>query len=157
MVSAEVPDGAVVVGADNSPAGTAALRWAASEAARRDATLRVVRVHDTAERADLDLERDPDSALKDVRRRLFAQVCSRLQPGPHVWVVVTAVRGRLVPSLAREARGASTLVVGEPANAVHRDLPDELSRRCGCPVAVVAEDGEARYVFADASHGVRRA
>lgn len=156
MVTPDGPDGAVVVGADNSPAGTAALRWAAAEAARRDATLRVVRVHDAQERADLGMERDSDSALREVRRRLFAQVCSRLEPGPHVWVVVSAVSGRLVPSLVREARGACTLVVGEPAHGVHQDLPDQLSQRCGCPVAVVGEDGEARYVFADVAHSARR-
>jgi nucleotide-binding universal stress UspA family protein len=137
----------VVVGVDNSPAGTAALRWAEAEAADRGATLRVIRVHDPRERADLALERDPSAELDAVRRRLFTQVTDRLQDDrpERPRVVVTAARGPLVPTLARAAHGAAMLVIGRPVGPDHLNLPEQLSRRCACPVVVIDEEGEGRH------------
>jgi nucleotide-binding universal stress UspA family protein len=138
---------AVVVGVNNSPAGTAALRWAQAEASRRQATLRVIHVHDVSERADLALERDPSGELGEVRRRLFAQVASRLDSWARCPnVVVTAARGPLLRTLARDARGAAMLVIGEPVHLEQLNLPDELSSRCACPVVVVDEQGGHRFV-----------
>jgi nucleotide-binding universal stress UspA family protein len=141
------PHGRVVVGIDNTPAGTAALRWAAAEAVRQDTTLHVIRVHDLSERADLSRGQNPDAELREVRRRLFAQVSERLQAGPaHPDVTVCAVRGPLVKRLIREARGATATVVGEPRSASHRDLPAQLASGCDGPVVVVDEDGNHRFI-----------
>jgi nucleotide-binding universal stress UspA family protein len=139
--------GRVVVGIDNTPAGTAALRWAAAEAARQGTTLHVLQVHDPAERADVSARPDADAELREVRRRLFARVSARLQTVPaRPDVTVSAVRGALVERLVHEARGAATTVVGEPRSASHRDLPTQLASRCDGPVVVIDEDGNPRFV-----------
>lgn len=148
----------VVVGVDNTPAGTSALRWAAEQACVRHAVLDVIHVHDPRERAWAALEGNPTEELREVRRRLFVRVADRLDAdiSRGAGVAVSVQGGPLIATLANAARGAELLVLGEPTAPDHEDLPEKLSARCECAVAIVGEDGRARIVSGESSVHTRR-
>lgn len=141
--------GDVVVGFDNTPAGTAALRWAASWADHHRLPLHVVHVHERLSDPARFLETNADDALRRSRQRIFALVCERLadvttEDGGRVSVSV--VPGRVIPELADAARQSALLVVGEPTSPEHVHLAEELSSLSACEVAVVAEGGTSRLL-----------
>ena len=148
----------VVVGVDNTPAGTSALLWAAKRASRRHAELDVIHVHDSCERPDKALEKVPTEELREVRGRLFVRVADRLasgiRPGPDV--VVSVQSGPLVATLANAGQGAEVLVLGEPTAPEHEDLAEQVSALCECAVAVVGEGGRARFVSGERPVQTRR-
>lgn len=137
----------VVVGIGDSPAGTAALHWAEAETYRDQATLWAVRVHDDRHPAALSIESSASGELQRVRLLLFAMVADRLSwRTKRAKIVMTAIQGPLVPTLARATHGAKMLVIGQPTAPEHLHLPEELARHCSCPVAVVGTHGSVRFV-----------
>jgi nucleotide-binding universal stress UspA family protein len=138
------PDHTIVVAVDNTPSGTAALHWAASRALAHGVALSVVGVHETDPSTP-----GPHAGLRDqlgeARARFFALMCERLGSVPQQTEVTVSMRsGQLAAALSESAVGAAMIVVGEPRAAAHRDLPEELARRCSCQVTVVDEHGQAR-------------
>lgn len=138
----------IVVGGDTTPAGSAALRWAAQEGARHDQA-RVVVVHafDRTGRADLALERDLDRARRDARYRTQCWVVEVLGDAhADVPVLVHTPEAPVEDSLVAAARDALMLVIGESTSGPRGDLADRLRARVACPVVVV---GAGRAASAD--------
>jgi nucleotide-binding universal stress UspA family protein len=134
----------IVVAVDNTPSGTAALQWAATRAVANGEALSVVGVHEDGW-APRQSRSDPEDRLVEARARFFALVCGRLGDVPQQTEVTVSMRpGPLVTALSESAVDAAMLVVGEPRSPAHTGLPEQLNLRCGCPVAVVDEDGHAR-------------
>lgn len=147
----------VVVGFDNTPAGTAALRWAAAWAYRESLPMHVVHVHEAPSGPARMLELDVHDALRLARQRVFGLVCQRLADatnGDGSLVSVSVVEGRVGPELSQAAEGAELLVIGEASSLEHVNLGDELSSEASCPVAVIREDGAAHLLPARSSVAV---
>ncbi|HET9858738.1 MAG TPA: universal stress protein [Nocardioidaceae bacterium] len=131
----------IVVGGDHTPAATAALRWAVAEASRTGACVVVVHAFDVTGRSDLALERDLDRARRDARYRTQSWVVEVLGDlDSRVPVVVSTPDGPVARTLARAGRDAQLVVIGQPGTGRHRDLAEDLSRICSCPVITVAGD-----------------
>lgn len=154
----------IVVGVDQSPASTAALRWAITEAQRRSATLIVVHAYlaplaytgtqDDVARIDPELHEAVAGRLEgfiaDARSELDAvEIVPRLHPG------------RAHDGLLTEARVAGTdlLVVGSRGAGGFEGLllgatAEQCLRRSPCPVVVVPVEpprGTALVVGVDGS------
>ena len=137
----------IVVGGDHTPSATAALRWAVGEAAQSGACVRVVHAFDVEGRADLAVERDLDRARRDARYRTQSWVFEVLGDlNTSVPVIVSTPDGSVEQALVAAARGAQMVVIGQPQDGRHRDLPAALSRTCSCPVMTVAPDQVAELV-----------
>lgn len=144
MSARERPGHGIVVAVDNTPSGTAALRWAADRALARGETLSVVGVHET-DPPTPGVGPDRQDQLCEARARFFALMCERLGSVPHETDVKVSMRsGRIETALSESAQGAEMIVVGEPRAVAHRGLPEELARRCSCVVTVVDEHGQVR-------------
>jgi nucleotide-binding universal stress UspA family protein len=138
------PEHTIVVAVDNTPSGTAALRWAASWALTNGDPLSVVGVHETDPSTQVG-HVDLRDQLCEARARFFALMCERLGTVPqHTAVQVSMRSGQLATALSESAEWAAMLVVGEPRTTAHRNLPEDLARRCSCRVTVVDEQGHAR-------------
>jgi nucleotide-binding universal stress UspA family protein len=135
---------AVVVGTDGTEPGTAAVRWAAAEAACRRLPLRVVHVLDW----DWSVSRyDYQGDYFDSARRLAettAQEAARRarDVAPSLEIEYQVAVGHPVTSLARLSRSADLLVVGSRGKDGFTGLwLGSVSRRVAaharCPVAVV--------------------
>jgi len=140
----------IVVGTDGSACATAAVRWAAQEAALRGAPLRVLLAHDTEwpglrfggepglrklspEQADSILEAGADAA-----RRVDRGIDIRPQP----------VVGWAVPALLSASEGAGLLVVGSRGHGGFTSLllgsvSHQVAGRAHCPVAVIRGESHA--------------
>ncbi|GAT69794.1 universal stress protein UspA [Planomonospora sphaerica] len=104
----------VVVGTDGSPASTAAVAWAAEDAARRGCALRIVHV---CEPWTLDIPLDTPPGFRDSvgeHCREVADVAQDVARGVAPGIEVSAVleSGRVVEVLRREAEDAEQVVVG---------------------------------------------
>lgn len=139
----------IVVGAERSPEGVAAVEWALEEAVRRNLPLLVVRAWSdpvtvgyplsgvlvaSAEEAEAEAARTAADVVKEAGENVVG--------ADGVDVQVVALRGSAGPVLARAAEGADLLVVGtRSASAVARALLGSVSvhvlRHATCPVAVV--------------------
>jgi nucleotide-binding universal stress UspA family protein len=135
---------AVVVGTDGTEPGTAAVRWAATEADSRRLPLRVVHVLDW----DWSVSRyDYQGDFFDSARRLAETTarqaaCRARDVVPSLEIEYQMVVGHPVTSLARLSRSAALLVVGSRGTRRFGDLwLGSVSRRVAvhahCPVAVV--------------------
>lgn len=134
------PQGRVVVAVGTSTAGSAALRWAASEATRRGTDLSAVYV---VERGHWQVHEERRAALEAARQQIPDRVARALDwRHPDLHVSVRVVCGPLVDSLLQHSRGACLLVLGMPSATGHRNLPGRLADRSGCPVIVVEENGK---------------
>jgi nucleotide-binding universal stress UspA family protein len=130
----------IVVGMSGSPASEAALRWAADEARRRQAVLRVVRSWNPPFRAAYaphatTLGADPaGDELAAVLRAAF---------GPRMPAEVSAelVQGLPERVLVEESAGADLLVIGSAAVSLTSGVMGPVIRAClccaSCPVVVV--------------------
>ncbi|MEV4538759.1 universal stress protein [Asanoa sp. NPDC049518] len=120
----------IVVGTDGSACATAAVRWAAEEAALRAAPLRVLFAHDQAsQRAD---------AILDAGARAALSVDSDLDVRPQ------RVVGSPVPALLDAAGKAAMLVVGSRghggfASLLLGSVCQQVASRAPCAVAMVRE------------------
>jgi CBS domain-containing protein len=136
MTTSHLTPGYVLVGVGTSPASTAALRWAAAEAVRRDAVLYAVHV----------VPPTPSNDVADARRRVPGRVGDRLSDAcaPRA-VAVQVVTGDPAEQLASLAGDASVVVIGQPTADAHADLPPRL-RRTSDVVMVVDTEGHARHI-----------
>jgi len=132
----------IVVGVDGSPSAREALSWALSEAAARDASLRVVNVYDLAPYATIgtiSAPTDDEFALK-TSRALLEEMTEDANDGVEVELLATS--GAPARTLLDAARQADLLVVGSRGlGTVRRLLVGSVSQQCvyhsSCPVAVV--------------------
>lgn len=140
----------VVVGVDGAPRTVAALRWAASEALRRDAEL--VAVHAWGSRlrpasyAPVGAHSSPDESAEAAAAVLATAVRTALGAAPPVPVRQVVDPRAVVPALLGQARDAELLVVATRAAAPDRGQagesgpgPTTLSclRQAPCPVVVL--------------------
>ncbi|SNY66075.1 universal stress protein [Paractinoplanes atraurantiacus] len=135
---------AVVVGTDGTACGTAAVEWAAGEARRRGAVLRIVLAYDW----DLHDSRFAiGSEYADVARNLaettVAAAHSRaraLEPG--IKIETDVLPGYAVPRLLEASTGAALLVVGSRghggfAGMLLGSVGRKMALQAPCPVVVV--------------------
>jgi nucleotide-binding universal stress UspA family protein len=139
----------VVVGVDGSSASSGALRWAAEQAARTGAELRVVNVWEIPAgwgKADLvvsDIRRDLEELARETVDEAVAAVRSEERPGLEVRGDV--LRGSPAGSLIEASRSAGLLVVGNVGHSplsglVLGSVADTVVRHATCPVAVVPSE-----------------
>jgi nucleotide-binding universal stress UspA family protein len=145
------PPRTVVVGYDGSPASEAAAAWAAQEAARRHAPLRLV--HALA----LPLVRSPIGLavmlqidpIRHAAERLLHATCQRVRTGhPELTIDVVVTVADPAPVLLHEAMDASLLVIGSRGLGEFRDLTAgsvmaHVATHATCPVVVVPARWEA--------------
>ena len=136
----------IVVGADGSPGGTAALGWAAEEAGRRHAELVVVTAWQPpmvldpyAGPAMVGAATDFETLAREHAEASLAQVGLRTDsPGVSLHVVCDAA----APALLDAANGADLLVVGSRGHGGFAGLVlGSVSSKCvshsACPVVIV--------------------
>lgn len=165
MTDPRVDPETVVVGVDGSPPATAALRWAAREAACRGAPLRIVHAWlwplyrvplGPAPRAPADagLQAQAERVLRDASSAAVAAA-------PDVVVDTALVVGEPATALMRAAEAAQLLVVGHRglggfAGLLLGSTGIAASARATCPVVVVrgvGVDGGPVVVGVDGSRG----
>ncbi|GGL40870.1 universal stress protein [Planomonospora parontospora] len=104
----------VVVGVDGSPASTAAVAWAAVDAARRGYALRIVHVCEPWA-YDIPLDTPPgfrDSVSEHCRGVVEAAADTAREHAPGIEVQPVLKTGRVAEILRREAEDAEQVVVG---------------------------------------------
>jgi nucleotide-binding universal stress UspA family protein len=140
-----VTRGRIVVGTDGSEAAAAALRWAAREAAVRDAQLEVVRVGDVARipgPPGVVFSVEPEEELAAARQDAQRAVDEVLGPEPSVAVRVRGAVGHPTRQLLESAEEADLLVLGNRGRGRITDaLLGSTSAGCvthaPCPTVVV--------------------
>jgi nucleotide-binding universal stress UspA family protein len=141
----------VVVGSDASEASLRAVEWAAREAARRGAPLRIVSVTRAAGSPESSggPPATPDEALRSLYEqslRSVAQHAARI--APHLVMETELLSGPPARMLVSDASRASMLVVGAQGMGGY-DQPGVgpvsgyVTRHASCPAVVVREPGEA--------------
>ncbi len=143
--------GEIVVGVDGSPGGRSALRWAAAEAGRVDAGLRVVHgweipVASGPEALDAGWDPDLDEAAQHGLERLVAEELAGTSPRPVV--EVTAVLLSAPEALISESKSAALLVVGSRGRGGFRELllgsvSQHTLHHSACPVVIVPTAAQA--------------
>ncbi|SDZ62400.1 Nucleotide-binding universal stress protein, UspA family [Asanoa ishikariensis] len=130
----------IVVGTDGSPCATAAVRWAAEEAALREVPLRVLLAHDTGPRfgGEPGLHPEQVDAILDAGADAARRVDRDLDVRPQ------QVVGWAVPALLNAAGGAGMLVVGSRghggfASLLLGSVCQQVASRAPCAVAMVRE------------------
>jgi len=123
----------VVVGVDDSPQSTAAVRWAATQAALTHADLDLVHVW-ALEPSDMygATGEIRDAVLPDLRQRLVDMITAAIGPetGPAAWTL-DIVQGAPGATLVRRARSTDLLVVGTGEHAgVRRLVSGSVSHYC---------------------------
>ena len=143
----------IVVGLEGSEAAAAALRWAAEEARRRGASLRVVhswQLPSGDELASGAAFREVTAA--DARARATRWLGDALgSTGTHAGWVLDIVEGPPGPVLVDRARGAALLVVGTGEHVgIRRLVEGSVSHYClshaSCPVVAVPAPTEKAKV-----------
>jgi len=135
---------AIVVGVSGSEASAAALRWAADEARRRHATLRVVRSWDAeftapyAAGGDLSRGQQREAACAE----LWAQMVTAFGPACPAGVVIELAEGVAERTLVDRSAGADLLVLGSASAGpgTGRSIGPVVRAclsRAQCPVVVV--------------------
>lgn len=139
----------VVVGYDGSPAADAACEWAAAEAERRGAKLRLVHVlalpiAGTPMGIADGLQTEP---LRVAAERLLDKVCRRLRAErPTLSIDVVVEFGGAAPALLEEATEATLVVLGSRGLGEFRDLASgsvsaHVATHAPCPVVVIPPAG----------------
>jgi nucleotide-binding universal stress UspA family protein len=139
----------IVVGASGSPASARALRWAASEAARLDARLKIVLVWRVDPRAYYAPAIGPDEYDRRQERAISGLAATvRAELGPHALetAITQVVQGMPERALVEESTGADLLVLGSASTAVTGRSIGAVIRAClshaHCPVVVVGPEGQ---------------
>lgn len=137
----------IVVGIDDSPAATDALRWALNEARLRDATLEVV--HTWAFPIASELPGGEVSRLVTDLQRAASERLDKVVDGiggadPNVKVVRRVLEGPAAPILLEAAVGAELLVVGSRgrggfAGLLLGSVAQQCVHHAPCPVVVVRQ------------------
>lgn len=133
----------IVVGADPSPAGSAALLWAMRQARKTDGHVLVLDSQPTGTRPDA----SRDGQRKETRHRVHGWVADVMTSvNNRVPVLVTSTEGRLELALAGAGSRADLVVYGEPSDGSTSVDAEVLSRFCPCPVVRVNEHQMAEYL-----------
>lgn len=135
----------VVVGVDGSPRTVAALRWAATEALRRDAELHAVLAYGDACRpasyAPVVAAATPQECVRRAGERLAGAVLSAFGGSPPVPVRELVDEREPVPALLDHARGADLLVLA--TRGAGPDSPGSITMSClrqpPCAVVVLPD------------------
>lgn len=136
----------VVVGVDGSDSALRAVRWAAAEAARRRAPLRLVSAFGWDDDYDISYpglsNRYRGVLEKQARDALAAAVAAVAELDPALDVTPALLVGYPIPTLVAESRRAALLVVGDRgANRVEGLLMGSvgvgMAAHAECPVVVV--------------------
>ncbi|GAA0965860.1 universal stress protein [Actinocorallia libanotica] len=143
----------IIVGADGSGPGYAAVEWAAQEAVRRDRRLRIVSVL-----SPWLLEPLPEPNADRMRRELrdngqevLRQAAARAAAGePRVRTETELVPGGPAQTLLKEAEGAPMLVVGgrglgEFGGLLLGSATNQVALYARCPVVVVRRTEETAH------------
>jgi len=151
----------IVVAVDGSAPSDAAIRWAAAEAAMRNAPLTLLHViapglspwglgysmaplpHDYGE-----LQREDGQRVLESARRVVAE---GIAPGTHVEVSSELVVATPVPTLVDVTKDAKLIVVGSQGQGAWRrglfgSVSTALVHHAHCPVAVIRDPAEAPTV-----------
>jgi nucleotide-binding universal stress UspA family protein len=106
--------GLIVVGVDGSAPAMAAVEWAAEDAARRDAALKIVHVHDVwAGVAPLPKVGGPGGSATEHAREMLAAAAQRARDrAPGVEITTDLAAGTVVETLKSESERADTIVIG---------------------------------------------
>src|SRR4051812_2568348 len=128
----------IIVGTDGTGCSAAAVTWAAREARRRGARLRIVHAFD---RDGLESRYDIGNEFADVGRALAGAVLAAarelaLDAAPGVDLETGAVAGPVVPTLLDEAIGAELLVLGHRERVLPGTVARRVSAEAPCPVVV---------------------
>ncbi|MGH3401705.1 MAG: universal stress protein [Streptosporangiaceae bacterium] len=127
----------VIVGVDGSAGSAAALQWAAAEACRRQATLRIVSVWQRTDTPGPSACAAIPAAVAASRVQDALDGLLR-QHGTPRHVACATPRGEPGEMLVRQARGAALLVLGTSSS----DDPGRTARYClhyaPCPVVFVS-------------------
>ncbi len=151
----------IVVGVSGSRASVAALRWAADEALRRHAMLKVICAWDSSLRpapyADVS-EGCPD---EEARAALHTAVGAAFGPAPPTGLDTELAEGTPERVLVSRSATADLLVLGTPRSQDAAGLSvGPVIRTCliraRCPVVVVSPGSDARAERAGASPSCRR-
>jgi nucleotide-binding universal stress UspA family protein len=150
----------IVVGVSGSRASVAALRWAADEAERRPAGLRVVRSWDPQYRAPyaaLDGLLTADQQRAVARQDLAAALCATFGSPAPIGVAAELVKGVAERTLVDLSAGADLLVLGATSRpALSGCSAGPVIRAClsgaHCPVVVVGTQACSDYDRPSASH-----
>jgi len=146
--------GTIVVGVDGAPRTIAALRWAASEALRRDAEIVAVHAWGTVLRpasyAPVGDCADPDECARRAAALLAGAVRTAFGDAPPVPAREVVDDRAVVPALLSQARRAELLVIATRAPEVPGGRSDSgpgsttLSclRQAPCPVVVLPTTGD---------------
>jgi nucleotide-binding universal stress UspA family protein len=143
----------IVVGVNRSAASVAALRWAASEAALRSATLHVVHAWEPAtRRASYAIPSDSPAGGQERRRaqdHLAAIMCAAFGGDVPDGITAEVAEGTPERILADRSKGAGLLVLGaaaavsldgRPAGPVIRAC----MRSARCPLVIITAAADAR-------------
>jgi nucleotide-binding universal stress UspA family protein len=155
----------IIVGTDGSPEALAAVRWAAAEAVRRGARLRLVTSIEWLERPAIGLP-VPGHSLADALFELAGKALDEAaaavkEVAPEVSVDRETVPGYAVAVLVGESRRAGLLVVGVRGHGritsfVAGSVAVGVATHAACPVVVVRGEDHGRaapvVVGVDPSH-----
>ena len=139
----------IVVGIDETPAGTAALRWAAKEAELRGSALTIVHawhIDASVAMAGTVPWADYEAEARDHAERCVAEAIGDDAAGHHRTVEV--IEGAAGPTLVESSRNADMLVVGTRVHTgINRVLFGSVSHYCltHAQTVVVAVPGEQQF------------
>jgi len=150
----------IVVGVSGSHASEAALRWAAAEADRVGAQLRVVQAWEPEQRAYYAHPAAPDEARfarERAGRSLACSMRAMLGPEPRPETFTAVVEGPAERALVDQASGADLLVLGSESGILAGRSIGPVIRAClsraSCPVVVVSPQNFPRRSSVPAAGG----
>src|SRR5690349_13906445 len=134
----------VVVGVDGSEHSLVAARWAATEAQRRDAALRVVLVYEYAwPGAQFTSPTFIETQARELADTLVATAVAQARTAAHgIQISGSSVRGRPSEKLIEESEHAGLLVVGNRGHGgvltlLSGSTSMQVATHAHCPVAIV--------------------
>ncbi|MFC4950747.1 universal stress protein [Pseudonocardia sp. GCM10023141] len=139
------PVAAVLVGVDGSDSALRAVRWAAAEAARLDAPLRVINAFGLlpADRYGAVMAADAGGVLLEAAHEIVSAAIAHARAvAPHSSVTGEVLRDHPIPRLITESRHAQLLVVGDRGRGgitgmLVGSVAVALAAHAACPVVVV--------------------
>ena len=138
------PTRRIVVGADISAAGSAALLWAMRRARRRNSHVMVLDSRPSADAVEIE---DADLHRREHRWDVQAWVSEVLMSvGSRVPVLVSSTEGRLELALAGAGSRADLVVYGEDPDAGASLDARVLMRFCPCPVVRIDRHQAATWL-----------
>lgn len=136
----------IVVGVDGSARSTAALRWAAAEAALRQTSLSVI--YAAVPTTVATWSSVSPNAIADLQHETGEKILADAVSGLDIEVTTELVADAAAPALIERSRGADLVVVGSNgrgaiARTVLGSVSTALLHRAHCPVAVIRDETPA--------------